>query len=490
MTFKPSLYQKNVFDFIQSGSGNAVIEAVAGSGKTTTIIESLSLIPTNKRILMLAFNKSIADELKEKVPFHVEVSTFHSCSFASLRSAKKKIKVKSNKTFNIIKNNFDWEERKVYGAYISKLVSLAKSVGMGVLVDDSYNEWMHIINHHDLLQFSQNSDLNVDTLIDYASQVLRLSNRDRSTIDFDDMLLFTLLYKTQYKKYDFVFIDEAQDTNGVQRTILKKLLKPQGRLIAVGDPYQAIYGFRGADSSAMQMIIDDFGAKRLPLSISYRCAKNIIEEVNKIMPHIEAFEYSPEGSVRHLDFYEPSDFNSEDGIVCRNNAPLISMAYSFIAKSIPVNVLGRDIGAGLITFIKSFKTSSIKELENKMYDWFELQKRKSEETGNESLLDSSSDKYDSVNIFIAQVYGDSVVNLISKIEELFNDEEKNGAITLCTVHKSKGLEWRNVFILDSYRFMPKWARKDWMREQETNIKYVALTRAKRNLAYINLNSWK
>ena len=203
MTFKPSIYQQDVFNFIQNGSGNGVIKAVAGSGKTTTIIQSLSLIPTNKRILMLAFNKSIADELKEKVPYHVEVSTFHSCGFAALRnSSRAKIQVKSNKTFNVIKREIDWEDRKTYGAYVSKLVSLAKGAGMGVLVEDSYEEWMNLIHHHDLLQFNSNPDLNVETLIDYASNILRISNRDRRVIDFDDMLLFTLLYKSQYKKYD------------------------------------------------------------------------------------------------------------------------------------------------------------------------------------------------------------------------------------------------------------------------------------------------
>ena len=173
-----------------------------------------------------------------------------------------------------------------------------------------------------------NIDLNIDTLIDYSSNILRISNRDRRVIDFDDMLLFTLLYKSQFKKYDFVFIDEAQDTNGVQRTILKKLLKPQGRLIAVGDPYQAIYGFRGADSSAMDMIVDEFGAKVLPLSISYRCAKSVVEEANKYMPDIKAFEGSPNGSVEYLDRYELDTFSSEDAILCRNTAPLIKMAYS------------------------------------------------------------------------------------------------------------------------------------------------------------------
>ena len=490
MSFRPSVYQQAVFNFIQSGSGNAVIQAVAGSGKTTTIIQSLNLIPTNKRILMLAFNKSIANELKEKVPFHVEVSTFHSCGFASLRSSTRaRIQVKANKTFNIIKGYLEWEERKVYGAYISKLVSLAKGSGMGVLVPDTYEEWMHLIEHHDVLQFNDNIDFDIDTLIDYSSNVLRLSNRDKRVIDFDDMLLFTLLYKSQYKKYDYVFIDVAQDTNGVQRTILKKLLKPQGRLIAVGDPYQAIYGFRGADSTAMQMIVNDFGAKVLPLSISYRCSKNVVKEANEYMPDIKAFDKSPEGSVETINKYDLDTFSSKDAILCRNTAPLVKMAYSFIGRGVAVNMLGRDIGAGLISFIKFFKTSSISDLQNKMDDWYETQKMKAEQDGNESKFESSTDKYDSVNIFIDQIDNDSVANLISLIEDLFSDEE-NSNLTLATIHKSKGLEWNKVFILDRHRFFPPWARKDWMKIQERNIVYVAITRAKKSLNYIVAGNWK
>ena len=152
--------------------------------------------------------------------------------------------------------------------------------------------------------------------------------------------------------------------------------------------------------------------------------------------------------------------------------------------------MGRDIGKGLITFIQSFKTSSIKELESKMSDWYETEKLRAEDSGNEGKFESLSDKYDSVNIFIEQTSGDSVVNLINKIEELFSDDENTGCISLATVHKSKGLEWNKVFILDNHRFFPKWVSKEWMKVQENNIVYVAVTRAKKNLVYIKSGSWK
>ena len=86
MAFKPSKFQQKIYDFITNGSGNAVVSAVAGSGKTTTLLNALKLIPTNKRVLFLAFNKSIAKELQERVPNtpNIHVKTVHGFGYSSL----------------------------------------------------------------------------------------------------------------------------------------------------------------------------------------------------------------------------------------------------------------------------------------------------------------------------------------------------------------------------------------------------------------------
>ena len=82
-----------------------------------------------------------------------------------------------------------------------------------------------------------------------------------------------------------------------------------------------------------------------------------------------------------------------------------------------------------------------------------------------------------------------VDTLCSFIENFFG-VEKNRHLTLCTAHKSKGLEWDRVFILNSECFMPKWVKQDWAIQQEKNIVYVAITRAKKDLVYIKEKCWK
>ena len=95
-TFIPSKYQKAVYIYIQKGKGNAVIDAVAGSGKSTTIVNALKLIPNNKRVLFLAFNKAIVEELKIKVGNlnNVDIKTLHSLgASATMRALNSQLQV-------------------------------------------------------------------------------------------------------------------------------------------------------------------------------------------------------------------------------------------------------------------------------------------------------------------------------------------------------------------------------------------------------------
>ena len=85
--FTPSPYQEKIFDFIVHGNGNAVISAKAGSGKTSTCVTAIKLIKPKNKVMFLAFNKSIAEELSQKLKDYpnVEVRTSHSLGFAIIR---------------------------------------------------------------------------------------------------------------------------------------------------------------------------------------------------------------------------------------------------------------------------------------------------------------------------------------------------------------------------------------------------------------------
>ena len=308
-----------------------------------------------------------------------------------------------------------------------------------------------------------------------------------SSIDFDDMIYMPMVINASFKRYDYVFIDEAQDTSHVQRHLLNSMLKFRGRLIAVGDSSQAIYGFRGADSNSMNAIKEAFNATALPLSICYRCAKSIVTKAQTVNDQILPFEKNGEGKVRFQANYQPSDFGNKDAILCRNAAPIVGMAFSLIRNGISPNVLGRDIGKGLVTLCNKWKSvTTINALLEKLRSTYELAVTKAK--GDESKVVALSDQIETIKIFADECPDNRVSTLVSIINNFFSDATDN-RITLCTVHKSKGLEWHKVFLLDPDKFQPSWVRMEWQQIQERNIEYVAITRAKEELVYIESNSW-
>ena len=99
----PSKYQQNIYDFVKDEEGNCVINAVAGSGKTTTIIESLKYIPTNLKVIFIAFNKAIVETLKDRIPSNIKVQTFHSLGNSAIYKSYKGVsKLNDEKIFECI----------------------------------------------------------------------------------------------------------------------------------------------------------------------------------------------------------------------------------------------------------------------------------------------------------------------------------------------------------------------------------------------------
>ena len=213
-----------------------------------------------------------------------------------------------------------------------------------------------------------------------------------------------------------------------------------------------------------------------------------------IQPHSAA----PVGIVKTLPSYTPETFSPTSAILCRNTAPLIAFAFACIQRGVGVRVLGRDIGQGLVTTIKDCKATSLDELEVKLIQRRNREAKACRQQGNEQGAAAVEDKYDCLNIFLNEerkhILDGSrrcfLTALTTKIENLF-DEKLKGLLTLSTVHKAKGLEWPDVFILDARRLMPsKWANLPWQKVQEKNLQYVAITRAKLNLYYITSDCWR
>lgn len=491
VTFKPSVHQQRVFDFITDGKGSAIIEAVAGAGKTTTILQALRLIPATKSVIFLAFNRSIAEELKSKVPSHATAATFHSKGMGAwLKFAGKNVKVDASKVRQILRNTLGEEELEMYGSFAAKLVGLAKGAGLGFLVPDTEEQWYELVDHYGMELDTEGAE--VARGVSIARRALARSVEVANvTIDYDDMLYMPLIKNLRFWQHDWVFVDEAQDTNAVQRALLKRMLKPTGRLVAVGDPHQAIYGFRGADSSAMKRMAQAFNCCTLPLTVSYRCPRAVVAAAQEYVTHIEAHPAAPEGTVQQLGEYGAELFSSKDAILCRNVAPLVDTAYSLMTKGVGCRVLGREIGQGLTNLIGKMKARDIETLETRLASYCEREMAKYLSKDQEQQAQAVEDKVGCITMFINRLPENdrTIGRLRGEIEKLFTDNGA-GLLTLSTVHKSKGLEWDTVYLLEKDEYMPsKYARQKWQQEQEINLIYVAFTRAKNRLFFINRPDW-
>lgn len=468
--FAPSSYQQTVFDWMGSGSGSAIVKAVAGSGKTTTIV------------LGLRFIRGIT--LKD-----IRASTFHSVGLGALLYKlglkHHQIDVDGSKVRKLIKRWMAEEDAEMYGSFVARLVGLAKGEGIGPLVPDTHDAWMALIDHHDL--YLDSEDANEETAISHARMILRLSNEAadpkllngmKPTVDFDDMLYLPLVLRCRFFQNDWVIVDELQDTNPVRRAIAKLCLKPGGRFLGVGDERQAIYGFTGASTDAMERVRHEFNCTVLPLTVSYRCPKAVAERVQAIVPYFEVPENAPQGQVLQLSLKDALKIvDAHDAVVCRQTRPLISLAFKLIASGVGCVVLGKEIGAGLVSLVKNQRAKGIEHLIAKLEAFRDREVTKFMAKGEEGKAEAVTDRVGCILTVIENLPETerTVPALIRKIEGLFSDD--NGVLTLATIHKVKGKEYRRVGILEPQLSPSKFARQDWQQEQEINLMYVRDTRA-------------
>ena len=471
-----SIFQTAIFHEMAEGAGNLVIKARAGSGKTTTIIEGLEYLPSSD-VLLVAFNKSIATELQERIPKGMTASTLHSFGYKAILRAFGKCKLDNNKTKYIFESctKNDSEAVKNLFAPISKLVSLAK----GSLA--SSNEDLQVLCAQHNINFTSDNPECKENLEDAAfeivAHILKTSVEVTHTIDFDDMIYIPAKLGLRVQQFQFVIVDETQDLNKAQLTLAIMACKKGGRIIAVGDDKQAIYGFRGADSNAIDYIIETLNAKVMPLSTTYRCAKSIVRLANEIVPDLEPADNAAEGQILHgNNSTVESEALAGDFILSRKNAPLISFAFKLIKNRKRCYIVGRkDIGENLINTVKKFKAKSIANYFEKISAYKERTVAKYE--SKEKKVPSGFE--DEIECLYAIAENcETVPQIIANVETLFSDIDDKTAIALSSCHKAKGLERDRVFILD-YTFGYGQGKSE-----EDNLWYVGVTRARHTLYII------
>jgi len=535
---------------IVDNSPHLIIEARAGTGKTTTLIEGLKLVrgmPSTlvaspqqaavweamqlskgkvQTICFVAFNKSIAMELQQRVPSSCEAMTMHSMGLKAIRRSFELLPgdkgINKYHVQDIISEILGKDIRQLRKdkptliKAVEELVSLCKMnlIGFG----RPENEPEELKEYACEIQWSESlsnlaSYYDVDVngsraeVFDLVPKVLERCKdvaRDKC-IDFNDMVWLPVALDLNVFKYDMLLIDEVQDLNRCSQALAKKAGK---RLILCGDPKQAIYGFAGADSQSMQRMfkelsVTDRDCQLLPLTVTRRCGKAIVAEAKKIVPDFEAFETNPEGCVSYRSFKPGVTNYSEiageesgrdyrlsvqdgDMILCRVNAPLVSECFKFIRQGRKANIQGRDIGQGLISTVNKMKAYSLTELQYNLSDWLhrETLAEQAKRNPNDNRIIALQDRYDCLCCFCEGCA--TVDGVINKIQSIFTDDKSGTGIKLSSIHKSKGLEADRVFLIRTKEApLPHpMAKQPWEREQEMNLLYVGITRSIKELVYV------
>lgn len=505
-----SAHQVAIFEDARYGRGSRIIKAVAGAGKTTSIKNMLRYVDPRQSVLLLAFNVKAAVALKEATKElasapgshgyrNVEAKTFNGLGHGavlrkllSLGVAKEAVRVDDGKLRALLRERLGATEEgqetlRTYGRFARALVGYAKGEGIGALTPDTECAWYSLVEHHGLYLEDEAADPAVGVAL--ARRLMGWSNEaaEKGWIDYDDQMYLVVKWKLRLWRHALVVADEAQDTNPVGRALLRLSLLENGRLFAVGDPKQSIYGFRGATSDAMDRIAAEFRTRELPLTVSYRCARAVVERAQTWVPYIEPAASAPEGVVRdEVPLHEAlTALSDDDAVLCRQTAPLVSVAYGLIARGRPARILGREIGEGLVALVESMKARGIDRLREKLAAFAEREAARFTAKGDEGRAEAVEDRVACVTTIIDALPETerTVPALIRRIEALFAD---NGgrALTMATVHKSKGLEWDRVAILRPELMPSRAARQEWQYEQEVNLMYVAATRAKQELLYV------
>ena len=490
--FKPSKYQEEIFKWFRNPRGPIVISAVAGSGKTTTLVNGMKEGQATGNRMFAAFNTSIVKELKSRLPESVNCQTLHSLGLATLRrnfSAVKKWDVENGNTkYRAMARDLklpdeDWRLLVDRSAIQDCVLSLLNYAQMTLAPIEEKS----LLALADRFGVEIPSEVPIEWITETVGEMLDTGAAlaQKGLISYSDMIYMPAALGLRPQSYSMIAVDEAQDLNKSQMALLTSALAHNGNFIAVGDRQQAIYMFAGAESDSFDQLKKHFGAEELPLNYCYRCPEKVINLAKTIVPQIEAPEGTRPGVVDEVtnDKFQ-SMLRPGDMVLCRLTAPLVKLCFQLIGKRINATVRGRDIGQQIANTVMTImkRNTNISEFPARMYAWQESQLNLLRaKLGSENQQESVNDRVDCLSIMFATFKPYSVQDFCQKIRNLFSDES-GSPITLCTVHRAKGLENDRVFIIKP-ECLPL-VRKNQTPaqfEQEMNLKYVAITRAKEEL---------
>lgn len=527
MPFKPTSEQKQIFNFFEKGIGHGMIDAVAGSGKTSTIINGLNYIDKKNQVLFCAFNKKIQEEINQKTndKSNVIVKTTYALGLSILKHhfdvINKNPNADNSKFFNILNEKLKKDKESNRYLKESKFTECFESIKYlyystlkkeepDVFYKVFFSNYYRLI---DLLRYTLSYNKGEQVfqklvekyVIDIDSQDSKLLNLYRGLVedaidegnrkakflgiyDFADMIFLPCEFKLRSPvQFNIVFVDECQDLSNAQLKTITKYLRIDGRFFAVGDPFQSIYGFAGASPESFTNIKTIFKPRMFKLTNCFRCSKEIVELAKGIRPDItttNSFK-STIGKIKFNDIVK--HIQKGDFVLSRHNCDLFEVVFELLNRNIKCKILGKkEILKSLKDIIPNDKIQSQKYYQELPINLDQIYKSAESKLGsNPANYEKLESLGDSIRIletcFFNNENARTLNDLFAYIENLMDCDDADSVI-LSSIHRSKGLERKTVFII-GYDKLPFKKEKmlDWQLYQESCLKYVAITRAEVNL---------
>ena len=542
MNFKPSTYQQDILDFfLNNPQSNMLVNALAGSGKSTTACMLSEHSKTSD--LYIAFNASVVEEFKKKIKNpKTKVMTMHSLAYSIMlynveqeskdsgekpkgfgsQRSKRTVSLDNFKPHKIL----DEEITKRYGRYIEfakrvflkdNYVNLYNLCRLTLTDMSSNKDVSRLIDDHVLFLYYGDEGYSAPDISEITSTLKILDTKSRQqfetqgVIDFTDMLWITF-NKLKYDNWEVpywalytnIYCDEVQDFSNIQLNFLKFIKRTKGRYVFIGDFHQAIYNFAGANAQAFNQIPKMFApVETFDLPICYRCAKSHLSRVNReygipILPCDDA----PLGFVKTIDKNKISEYaKAGDMVISRKNKWIAEVVLDLARNGTPIFIEDKEMVVAIKRQILSSKCTSVGTLEkflqkvisNYNKKLFEIVSKNVREGGHEEerleAVAETNSKIDNTSFLLEILEGylenhtssDSVSKFSDFVDKLLNTTPSPDCVRLCSIHKAKGLEATNVFVLNEAKINFDFRNSKEQNVQEKNLSYIATTRAKEGL---------
>ncbi len=480
-----STQQKSIFNWFIMGRGNALVRARAGCGKSSTIIEGLNRANSSSTLYSV-FNKKNKEEASEKIKnSKVTVKTLHGVGYSWILKNWRGVRASEYAEWARIKLLYPECPKQVI-FQTDKLVSLLKNLyvtptekdSLDIAITRGLDGGNHAVEGWDTAKISK-----------MALEVIALSLEfpKNKLISFNDMVFLPVSKNWVKPQYNLLCVDEAQDSSSPQMEMIIRSCNPNGRICIVGDDRQNLYSWRGTLLNGLDLFKEKLSAKEFPLNVTYRCPKRIVSFAQLIVPDITAHESAIEGEVVTINQDKMlADIKVKDSVLSRLNYPLVKICLALIRKGKAAYVEGREIGKMLADIVEEIDAKTVNEFYDKLQIWEANKIQRATGWFSAKQIELINDQVATLRIVAESCL--EMADIFSKLNKLFMDADyvKVPSVVCSSVHRAKGLEWDNCYLLSETFNRSRQGQTEQDKNEESNIYYTAITRSRNKLAFVSL----